>query len=284
MQLILIAAGSFVSALFIFFTLCGGKWYPMVEDLDPGDYPLRSIYCVGFIWSKMKPFSLKGKMRERLIGQAKLLYDPQYAEYYASVTWAQFITFIHFGLAFGLIIGAWLDSLLMLFIGVGMGAFMGYYLLSRMKEKLKTRELECTSELPEVVSTMALLVGAGMMLRNAWHMISDEKEGTIYELMRNATNDMENGMSELDAIHKFGRITNSSEVRKFTSAMAQSIERGGSELSDFLGKQAVEMWSLKKQTMLQKGEAAATKLLMPTVLLFVGIIIAVVCGAAGMLI
>jgi tight adherence protein C len=102
--------------------------------------------------------------------------------------------------------------------------------------------------------------------------------------MKNACVDMENGMSEVDAIHKFGRLTNSAEIRKFTSALTQSMERGGGELSDFLGRYALEMWGLKKQLMLQKGEAAASKLLMPTTLIFVGIIIVVIAGALGMLI
>lgn len=102
--------------------------------------------------------------------------------------------------------------------------------------------------------------------------------------MRQSCIDMENGMSDVDAIHKFGRLSNSPEIRKFTSALAQSIERGGAELSDFLARQSVEMWTLKKQLMLQKGEAAATKLLAPTVMLFIGIIIAVLTGALGMLI
>lgn len=101
--------------------------------------------------------------------------------------------------------------------------------------------------------------------------------------MRISCEDMENGMSEVDAIHKFGRYTNSSEVRKFTSALNQSIERGGGELSDFLARQSTEMWALKKQLMLQKGEAAASKLLAPTAMLFVAIIVAVMTGAIGML-
>ena len=121
-------------------------------------------------------------------------------------------------------------------------------------------------------------------LYQRWRVIADSKEGVIYDLMRQSCVDMENGMAEVDAIHKFGRFTNSAEIRKFTSALAQSVERGGAELSDFLSRQSIEVWTLKKQLMLQKGEAAASKLLVPTAMLFVGIIIAVMTGALGMLI
>ncbi len=245
---------------------------------------MKSLYCVGFSWSETKWFALKGKIREKLIGQAKLLYDAKYAEYYASLVWAQFLTFMHLCITLGLLLAGAFNSALMLVIGIAMAGVFGFYFINRMNDLLKTRETECTSELPEIVSTMALLINAGMMLRNAWHTIAESKEGTVYELMRQSCVDMDNGMSEVDAIHKFGKLSNSAETRKFTSALAQSIERGGSELADFLGRQSIEMWTLKKQLMLQKGEAAASKLLVPTVMLFIGIIVAVITGALGMLI
>ena len=276
--------GSVLAILFIIKILRGEKYFYLVENLEDGEYPVKSLYCVGFSWSESKLLALKGKIREKLIGQAKLLYDAKFAEYYASLVWAQAITFIHLCLTIGLLLAGAFNSALMLIIGLVMAGVFGFYFINRMNDLLKTRETECTAELPEIVSTMALLINAGMMLRNAWHTIAESKEGTVYELMRQSCVDMDNGMSEVDAIHKFGRLSNSAEIRKFTSALAQSIERGGSELADFLGRQSIEMWTLKKQLMLQKGEAAASKLLAPTVMLFIGIIVAVITGALGMLI
>lgn len=284
MRFVYLLLGSVMAILFIIKILRGEKYFYLVENLEGGEYPVKSLYCVGFSWSESKLLALKGKIREKLIGQAKLLYDAKFAEYYASLVWAQAITFIHLCLTIGLLLAGAFNSALMLIIGLAMAGVFGFYFINRMNDLLKTRETECTAELPEIVSTMALLINAGMMLRNAWHTIAESKEGTVYELMRQSCVDMDNGMSEVDAIHKFGRLSNSAEIRKFTSALAQSIERGGSELADFLGRQSIEMWTLKKQLMLQKGEAAASKLLAPTVMLFIGIIVAVITGALGMLI
>lgn len=284
MRFVYLLLGSVLAILFIIKILRGEKYFYLVENLEGGEYPVKSLYCVGFSWSESKLLALKGKIREKLIGQAKLLYDAKFAEYYASLVWAQAITFIHLCLTIGLLLAGAFNSALMLIIGLAMAGVFGFYFINRMNDLLKTRETECTAELPEIVSTMALLINAGMMLRNAWHTIAESKEGTVYELMRQSCVDMDNGMSEVDAIHKFGRLSNSAEIRKFTSALAQSIERGGSELADFLGRQSIEMWTLKKQLMLQKGEAAASKLLAPTVMLFIGIIVAVITGALGMLI
>ena len=270
-------------ALFVLQMVRGSKYQYMVENLESGEFPLKSLYCTGFAWSEMPALALKGKTREKLVGQAKLLYDARYAEYYASVVWAQFLSFIHLSILLGFLLAGVLDSGLMLIVGLVMAVVFGFYFINRMNDLLTTREKECVAELPEIVSTMALLINAGMMMRHAWEQIANSKEGTAYDLMRQACVDMENGMTEVDAIHKFGRMSNSAEIRKFTSALAQSIERGGAELNDFLSRQSVEIWTLKKQTMLQKGEAAASKLLAPTAMLFVAIIIAVFSGALGML-
>lgn len=283
-NILYLSIGSVLSILFAVMLIRGGKYAYLVETLEGNDYPFKSIYCVGFAWNAVSLFSLKGKKRQTLIGYAKLLYDPKYAEYYATVVWAQALSFLHICLIIGFLLAGLTGSFLMLLIGAGMGAFCFHYFINHMRDKLKTREIECTGELPEIVSTMALLINAGMMLRKAWRTIADSKEGTAYELMRWSCSDMDNGMSEVDAIYKFGRLSNSAEIRKFTSALAQSIERGGGELGVFLGRQSSEMWALKKQLMLQKGEAAASKLLAPTAMLFVAIIIAVLTGALGMLI
>lgn len=284
LQLIYLILGSIVTFLFIIKSIKGKKYLNMIDNLEGNDFPVKSIYIVGFAWNESAMFSLKGKMREKLLGQAKLLYEVKYAEYYANVVWAQFLSFVHMCIAAGLLLAGIMNSTFMLIVGVCVAVVFGFYFLNRMNDLLNKRESECTIELPEIVSTMALLINSGMMLRNAWYTIAESKEGTIYDLMKQSCIDMENGMAEVDAIHKFGRFSNSAEVRKFTSALAQSVERGSSELNDFLSRQAVEIWTLKKQLMLQKGEAASSKLLAPTAILFVGIIIAVMTGAFGMLI
>ena len=283
MRILYLILASVAVALFVLQMIRGSKYQYMVENLESGEFPLKSLYCTGFAWSEMPALALKGKTREKLVGQAKLLYDARFAEYYASVVWAQFLSFIHLSILLGFLLAGVLDSGLMLIVGLVMAVVFGFYFINRMNDLLTTREKECVAELPEIVSTMALLINAGMMMRHAWEQIATSKEGTAYDLMRQACVDMENGMTEVDAIHKFGRMSNSAEIRKFTSALAQSIERGGAELNDFLSRQSVEIWTLKKQTMLQKGEAAASKLLAPTAMLFVAIIIAVFSGALGML-
>lgn len=90
---------------------------------------------------------------------------------------------------------------------------------------------------------------------------------------------MKNGYSDADAIFLFGKASNSTEIKKFVSALLQSMEKGGAELSGFLAQQSSELWGTKRQHMLQEGEKAATKLLLPILLIFIGVIIIVITAA-----
>lgn len=284
MQYIYLAIGSVLCALLILKMITGSKYSAMVESLDSGEFPLKNLYTVGLSWGELKLFALRGEIREKLIGQAKLLFDPRYAEYYANIMWSAMVTFVHLSLAVGFLLAGMMNSAFMVLFGIICAVLFGYYFVNRMSDLLNDRRIECTAELPEIVSTMALLVNAGMMLREAWRRIAYSKEGTTYELMQDACAKMENGYSEFTAITEFGRLCNSAEIRKFTSALTQSMERGSGELTSFLLRYSSEMWGLKKQVMLQKGEKAASMLLGPTAIIFVGIILVVLGGALGMLI
>ncbi len=283
MRIVLLGLGTLLTVMFAFQAARGGKYKGMLVGLDVGDFPLSGLYTVGLAWSYGKLLKFDGKIRDTLIAQAKLLYDPQYAEYYATLVWAQTITFVHIFLAFGFLLAGLADFMFLLLALAIFAVVFGYAFLTRMKEALSTRQSACIAELLEVVSTMALLINSGMVLRDAWHTIAYGKEGVIYDLMRDACVNIENGMPEVEAYHKFGVLSNCAEVKKFIGSLVQGADKGGKDLSLFLVAQSSEMWELKKQLMLQKGEAAASKLLMPTALIFVGIMLLVVGGAIGTL-
>jgi len=156
-----------------------------------------------------------------------------------------------------------------------------------MKKQVTERSEACLAEFPNVISKLALLVSSGMILFNAWTQVAESKEGPIYDLMRSACRDVKNGMSESDAYYRFGILSDSQDIRKFSSMLVQSLEKGGAELTGFLTQQSKELWHQKRQYALQAGDAAAAKLLIPTVLMLVGILIiilsSVFLGLAGSL-
>ncbi len=281
MRYFFVALGSILGVLFIVQLNRGKKFEPVVANLDSNIFPLNTLYVVGFAWSASKVFQLKGKMFAGLRAQAALLYEYQYSDYYANVVWAQTITLVHLILTVAFLMAGILYELAILIVLVGffMCFLIATYCLENMKNTLAKRTSECEAQLPEIVSTMAILVNSGMVLREAWNTVANSGEGEFYELMRKAAGNMKNGYSDADAIFLFGKESNSTDIKKFTSALLQSMEKGGAELSVFLANQSSELWNTKRQHMLQSGEKAATKLLLPIVLIFVGIIIIVMTAA-----
>lgn len=282
MRIFCLSLGSILAILFLIQLKAGAKYDSYLEALESADYPLKSLYGVGFAWSNLEPFGLRGKIKETLLSQAKLLYSQQYAEYHANIVWAQTITIVHLALCIGLLLGGALNFSFFCFVGAITAIFFAIYFLNRMKGILEERQTNCLVELPEIVSSMALLINSGMRLRETWEMIAYSKEGDMYELMCNACEDMKNGVSDTDAIYKFGMLSNTPEIKKFSSALIQGLEKGSRDLSDFLAVQSSEMWNLKKQIMLQKGESAASKLVIPTAMIFVGILIIIIAAAFKM--
>lgn len=285
MQIVLLLVGTFLSISFLFFLFKGRQYDGHIENLDRSDYPMRDLYVEGLALADIKLFNLRGGINERLISQAQLYFQPQYAQYYALISWSQSITFAHLFLSLGFILaGIFIDNwTLFLLIGIVLSCVSVYYFLNKIKMDISKRKDECVAELPEVVSTLAILINSGMILREAWTVIANSSTGAIYDIMKLTLTDMENGVPDHEAVTRFGQMSDSHDVKKFATALVQSMEKGGVELSNFLANQSSEIWGLKREIMLQKGEAAASKLLIPTVLIFIGILIIVIssalCGA-----
>ena len=65
------------------------------------------------------------------------------------------------------------------------------------------------------------------------------------------------------------------EVKKFTSVIIQNIEKGSGELSKSLKELSEESWNEEKQLTIQKGAAADSKLMIPTGIIFAGILMVI---------
>ena len=266
MNFIMLLLASITTVLFLV-NLARGKQYGyMVESLDGGEYFLKELYVVGFSLNDGKIFKLRGKMERNLKKQAKLLWGDRYYEYYANLAWAQFLSLTLLVVSVGFSLSGFLKTeqlpILLILVLLFVAAFWNLS-LSRMKEKVQQRREACEAEFPNMVSKLALLINSGMVLREAWRVTAYGKEGTLYKLMKQACEDMENGESDVGAIYKFGVTSDSASIKKFTSAMIQGMQKGNSELADFMVSQTSELWAHKRQMALQQGEVAAGKLIIP---------------------
>jgi tight adherence protein C len=282
LNFIMLLLASITTVLFLV-NLARGKQYGyMVESLDGGEYFLKELYVVGFSLNDGKIFKLRGKMERNLKKQAKLLWGDRYYEYYANLAWAQFLSLTLLVVSVGFSLSGFLKTeqlpILLILVLLFVAAFWNLS-LSRMKEKVQQRREVCEAEFPNMVSKLALLINSGMVLREAWRVTAYGKEGTLYTLMKQACEDMENGESDIGAIYKFGVTSDSASIKKFTSAMIQGMQKGNSELADFMVSQTSELWAHKRQMALQQGEVAAGKLIIPLGITFAGIIMIIVSAA-----
>lgn len=280
LNLIWLLLATFCIGFFVLGTVRGSKYDGLVQNLDGEIYPLSSIYAIGFYLGHLKIFKLRGKMESILKKQALLLWEEVYCEYYANLAWAQFLSLSLLCLSVIFLFGCLAGGGILTIIIAGLGiAGIWNFSLSRMKEELENRRNQCLLEFPDMVSKLSLLINSGMVLREAWYLIAKNKEGALYDLMKKSCEFMDNGDSDVEGIYKLGVLSDSPEIKKFTGAMTQGIEKGNSELAEFLLAQSRELWEHRKQASLQNGEKAAGKLIIPLAIMFGGIIMIIVSAA-----
>ena len=268
------ALGTALSVLYLLMLARGRKYQDITANLE--SFENRDLCSAGFAMQDIPALALRGKLGKQLRVQADLLYGSTYQEYYARLYYARALSVTVLLAAVLLLASSLLNgSTLVLLLLATAIAVAGIWIsqISEMKKTVDRRREACLNEFPNVISKLALLVSSGMILFQAWSAVAESREGEIYDLMRRACQDVGNGMSESDAYYRFGVLSDCQDIRKFSSMLVQSLEKGGSELTMFLMQQSKELWSQKRQRALQEGDAAAAKLLVPTVLMLAGIML-----------
>ena len=266
---------SFIAWLFLF--IKSKKYDSLFENLDKKDFPLKEIYSTGYCFLEIIGYKYTGKSDRKKRQELNVLYGEKYSEYYLRVIYSQQISmaFLVYLLSFSLY--GFSQDILVWLIMVAFAGVAYYYFGYVSSKKIRLRSEEMLSDFSEVVSKLALLTNAGMILREAWEFVADSKEdGTIYKEMRIARDDMNNGLSDVEAIRRFGNRCIISEIRKFTSTLIQGMIKGNDELVVMLQNQSSEVWAEKKQNVRRQGEKAASKLLIPMLLMFIGILVMVI--------
>lgn len=208
--------------------------------------------------------------------QAGVLFGKKFADFYLRVLYAQALTYALIILYASVFLGCLVtgsDGILLAMIGIVLAAAVYLYYLNDYKNKIDKLSVEYMIEFPGAVSTIALLVNGGVFLRDAWKDVAYSSDKPLFMQMRKVVEDMNNGISEADAITMFADRCSTKEIRKFSSIIVQAISKGGKDLSASLIKQSESLLNTKRQLVLQKGEKASSKLLLPIMLVFVSILI-----------
>lgn len=152
-------------------------------------------------------------------------------------------------------------------------------LLSKDKDlhqRVEEREEQMRMDYPELVSKLALLLGAGMTVQNAWQRIASDyarkklpesERRYAYEEMLLTVNELKNGVYQSEALEGFGRRCRLPCYNKLATLLTQNLRSGSMNLAALLQEEAVEAFEERKHMARRQGEKAGTKLLFPMMLL-----------------
>lgn len=270
---LIVALGAISLIVWMIFYIKGKKHNSMFDVLEEKEYPFKEIYGLGYSVLETIKYSYKSKGDRKLRQQLDVLYGDKYCEYYLRVIHSQQITLSMTVMVIAFALYGFSSEILALVVGLVFAGLAYYYFGTVTKKKILKRSEELLHDFSEVVSKLALLTNAGMILREAWQEVAFGGEGIIYTEMQTAVNEMNNGVADVDAIYNFGSRCIIPEIKKFTSTIVQGITKGNSELTMMMQEQSKEVWQLKKQLVRREGEKAASKLLIPICIMFVGILI-----------
>ena len=86
---------------------------------------------------------------------------------------------------------------------------------------------------------------------------------------------MESGVAELEAYRRFGERCGQIKYKTFSTLLIQNLQKGSRRMAEMLEREAMEAWDERKRKARVLGEAAATKLLVPMIMML-AVVMAVV--------
>ena len=272
--IMLVGTGVLVAWIVVY--IAGMKYNAMFDVLNEKDFPLKETYGSGYVVMQLFRYQYKKKNDIKLKQQLELLYEKKYSDYYVRVIYAQrlSIAMMVFVLSFALY--GFANDIIVLIMGFAFSGLAYYYFGTTTKKKLLKRSNEMLHDFSEMVSQLALLTNAGMILREAWEEVAYAGQTALYKEMKLAVEQMKNGVSDIDAIYAFGNRCMLPEIKKFTSTILQGMTKGTKELVQMLQQQSAEVWQFKKQLVRREGEKASSKLLIPIFIMFMGVLIMII--------
>ncbi|WP_445668174.1 type II secretion system F family protein [Paenibacillus sp. FSL F4-0125] len=186
-------------------------------------------------------------------------------------------------------------SLITGFSGDQTGLILGFFLavalpaamVSDLHKKVRVREQNIMLELPELLNSIVLLVGAGETVQRAIIRCVESHRGDVnhplYKELRIMTSEWEGGYSFQQAFENFSKRCAVQEVSLFTTTVLLNYRRGGADFVLSLRDLSRMLWDKRKAISRTRGEQASSKLVFPMVVIFLIVIVLVGTPAFMML-
>lgn len=242
----------------------------------PGYVLLRRVDAIGH-----------GTVHKTILEKYTELYGRKYAPNKTKQLLAKLLSCIIGGPALALALGGVLTAagskslgLMVTLLGTAMAVVLTYAMYDEASDRLNKRRAAIARQFPNVVSKLALLVTSGMIMDRAWRETAESQNGELYQEMRLTANELANLVEPTAAYTSFINRCGTKETTKLASAIIQNLSKGNAEIGLLLRSMSHEAWQERRHTAKRDSEAANSKLMIPTMLLFVAILIMIMVPVA----
>ncbi len=156
----------------------------------------------------------------------------------------------------------------------------------KLDQKLEARRRELLMDYPEIVNKLALYMGAGMTIRNAFFKMGEDykkqrklRKKYVYEEIMITCNELQGGKSETEAYERFGKRCQVQAYSKLAALLSQNIRKGSNDLLRMFRQEADNAFAERKSLAKKLGEEAGTKLLMPMMMMLCVVMVIIMIPA-----
>ena len=142
------------------------------------------------------------------------------------------------------------------------------------------RRLELQKGLPDALDMMTVGVEAGLGFDAAMGRVARNLQGAVAAEFARVLQEMQFGLSRVEALRALVERTDLPELRRFTSAIVQSSELGIS-IGQVLREQSSEMRVLRRQRAEEKAQKLQVKILLPLITCLLPAMFIVILGPAA---
>lgn len=155
-----------------------------------------------------------------------------------------------------------------------------------LDQKLEGRKRELLLDYPEIVNKLALYMGAGMTIRNAFFKMGEDykkqrekRKKYVYEEILITCYELQGGRSETEAYERFGKRCQVQAYIKLSALLSQNIRKGSNDLLRMFRQEADNAFAERKNLAKKLGEEAGTKLLLPMMMMLCVVMVIIIIPA-----
>ena len=222
----------------------------------------------------------KGNVHKVIFTKNLELHGRKHAENKTKQLMAKLLSYPIIGVASSILLGAAVmglgntsTGLAILGIGTVLILVLVYAMYDEVNDQANKRTDAISRQFPAVVSKLALLVTSGMIMDRAWKETAHSSDLQLYSEMQKTSQELDNLVSPEAAYGAFIGRCNTKETAKLASAIMQNLSKGNAEIANHLRDLAREAWLERRHTAKRDAEKANSKLMLPTMLLFIIILV-----------